>query len=109
MPRGIDDLLSTSSDIVGCFLFFVAFDTDCLSVDRLHVNRHVVLFKRVVELNGGLLTYLIGKHEDVVVLEFERCSRRTRNFYWTDELLDSATHPGKHPGKRTEKEKGPGS
>ena len=66
MPRGINDLLSTSSDVVAA-----AFDTDCLSVDRLHVQRHVVLFKRVVELSGGLLTYLIGKHEDVVVLKLE--------------------------------------
>ena len=71
MPRGINDLLSTSSEEVAAFLFFEAFDTDCLSVDRLHVNRHVVLFMRVVELNGGLLTYLFGKHEDVVVFELE--------------------------------------
>ena len=67
MPRGIDYLLSTSSDIVASFYFFTL-DTDCLSIDRLHVNRHVILFKRVIELNGGLLTYLSG---DVVVLELE--------------------------------------
>ena len=90
------------------FSFFVAFDTDCLSIDRLHVNRHVVLFKRVVELNGALLTYLIGKLQDVVVLELEGVVVALVIFYWTDELLDSATHPGKHPGKRSEKEKGPG-
>ena len=46
---------------------FVAIDTDF----PLIANRHVVLLKRVVELKGGLLTYLIGKHEDVVVLELE--------------------------------------
>ena len=69
MPRGIDDLLSTSSD--SCFLFSVAFNTDCLSIDRLHVNRHEVLFKHVIELNGGLLSCLSGKNEDAVVLELE--------------------------------------
>ena len=68
MPRGIEDLLSTSSDVVAAFCFFVAFDADCLSIDRLRVNRHVILFKRVIELNGCLLTYLSGKHEDAVVL-----------------------------------------
>ena len=59
-------------------------------------------------LIGGLLTHLIGKHEDVVVLELEGVVVALFFFFWTDELLDSATHPGKHPGKRTEKEKGPG-
>ena len=39
------------------FLFLVAFDTGCLSIDRLRVNSR-----------GGLLTYLSGKHEDVVSL-----------------------------------------
>ena len=53
------------------FLFFVAFDTDCLSIDRLNVNRHAVLCKRVIELTGGLFTYLSGKHEVVVALELE--------------------------------------
>ena len=71
MSRGINDLLSVSSISVAAFSFFVAFDSDCLSADRLHVNCHVVLLRRVIELNGGLLTYLIGKHEDVVVLDLE--------------------------------------
>ena len=79
MPRGIDDLPSTSSDVVAAFWFFVAFSTDCLSIDRLHVNRHVILFKRVIELNGSLLIHLSGKRED-------------------DELLGPATFPGMRPG-----------
>ena len=71
MLRGIDDLLSASSDIVAAFCFFVAFDTDCLSIDRLHVNRHVVLFKHVVELNG--------RFSHLPHWQTRRCSRsRTR-------------------------------
>ena len=46
-------------------------DTDCLSIDRLHANRHVVLFKHVIKINSSLLMYLIGKHEDVVLVELE--------------------------------------
>ena len=63
-PRGIDDLLSTSSELV-------AFTADCLSIDRLHVHRCVVLFMHVVVLIGSLLICLSGKNEDVVVLELE--------------------------------------
>ena len=42
MPRGIDDFLSTSSNKIAAFCFSVAFHTDRLSIDRLHVNRHAV-------------------------------------------------------------------
>ena len=99
MPRGIDDLLSTSSEKVAAFCFFVTFNTDCLSISRLHVNRHVVLFKRVIELNGGLLIHLNGKHEDVVVLELEDVVVAFVIFIGLMRCLGSATIPGTRPGK----------
>ena len=66
ISRGINDLLSTSSDMIAALCFRILY---CLSVDHLHVNHHVVLFKHVVVLIGSLLIYLSGKLEDVVVLE----------------------------------------
>ena len=55
----------------------------------------------------GLLTYLIGKHEDVVVLELEGVVVALVIFLGLMSCF-ILTHPGKHPGKHTEKEKGPG-
>ena len=69
MSRGINDLLSTSSDIIAAFCFPSHVFTDCLSIDRLHINCHAILFKHVVNLIGSLLIQLSGKLEDVVVLE----------------------------------------
>ena len=54
-----------------CFLFSFAFFTDCLSIDHLHVFRHVVLFKHVVNLVGSPLIDISGKLGDVVVLELD--------------------------------------
>ena len=67
MPRGIDDLLPTFSDIEVAFLLFVAFDTDGLSAARSHINCHAVLCKLILKLKGGLPYYLSGRREDVVV------------------------------------------
>ena len=70
MSRGINDLLSTSSDMTAA-RFSSAFCTDSLSVDRLHVDCHVVLSKHAVVLIGSLLIYISGKLEDVFVQELD--------------------------------------
>ena len=43
MLRGIVDLLSTSSNNDTAFSFLIAFDADCLSAARSHVNCYHVL------------------------------------------------------------------
>ena len=48
--RGIDDLLSTSSDMTSCCHVSAVFYADCYFVDHLHVDCHVVLLKHVIIL-----------------------------------------------------------
>ena len=65
MSRGIDDLLSTSSDMTAAVCFPSHFILIVFSVDHLHIDHHVGLFKQVVVLIGILLIYLSGKLDDV--------------------------------------------
>ena len=50
MSRGTSVRLSTSSNMTACRHIFVVSCTDGLSVDRLHVDYFVDLFRRVVAL-----------------------------------------------------------
>ena len=66
-PRGIADLLSTSSNIDVAFCFFSAFNADCLSAARSHVSCYFVLLNLILRLNNGLSCNLIEMREDVGV------------------------------------------
>ena len=69
MPRRVDVFISTFSDTVSASCFFVSFDTDCLSVDRLHAHCHATLLRLIfkLKLSGDLPIHLGGTREDVVV------------------------------------------